>query len=56
MIIRKVNAGDAPVDLDREVELMMASEFGYLMNDTDRSLTMKVKKMIGVTRRNTKGE
>ena len=38
MIIRKVNAGDAPVDLDREVELMMASEFGYLMNDTDRFL------------------
>ncbi len=31
-------AGDAPVDLDREVELMMASEFGYLMSDTDRFL------------------
>lgn len=38
MQIRKVRAGDPPVNLDREVELMMASEFGYLMNDTDRFL------------------
>lgn len=38
MEIRKVRASDRPVDLDHEVELIMASEFGYLMSDTDRFL------------------
>lgn len=38
MIIRKFDAGETSVDLDREVELMMASEFGYLVSDTDRFL------------------
>lgn len=38
MNIRKINNNDGLIDLDHEVELMMASEFGYLMNDTDRFL------------------
>lgn len=33
MKIRKVSGGETPPDLDNQVDLLLASEFGYLDND-----------------------